>query len=169
MQEFFQRVARERHEEVFVYIHGHANFEDGDRRHGQVALHDAENRRTEVISFSELAGWVIALQADHAGIAVDTCYSGLLQRRLVSRRHLYVAMSTNARRVSFGDEGAGYHVVRTRGGRKFGDWSDLFIVNFRKRRDDDKVDVGTQSASNAVGTDSLNRSPRRFPRALGGH
>jgi hypothetical protein len=163
---FFDRIRGEAHDEVFVYIHGHGNAAKEFRRNGRIVLADEENNPSEFISFEQLGGWINAIQADHTGVAVDTCYSGQLARRIANRRHLLVAMSADRQDLSFGDGENGYHKIRQ---GKFGDWSDLFIFNFQRSNADDKVDVATDRASKAVGTESLNTSPRRAPSDLGGH
>ncbi|MGB7949500.1 MAG: hypothetical protein WCH75_17575 [Candidatus Binatia bacterium] len=160
---FFNRVRSELHDQVFVYIHGHGNAER--RFDGRLVLADETNAPSEFASFADVAMWINAIQANHIGVAVDTCYSGQLARRIQNRRHLLVAMSTGPQDLSLGDGENGYHKVR-RG--KFGDWSDLFIFNFTAEGEDDKVDVATDRASKAIGTESLNLSPRRAPRVLTG-
>jgi hypothetical protein len=130
-------------------------------------LANEDNNPSEFISSEQLGGWINAIQADHTGAAVDTCYSGQLARSINSRkRHLLVAMSADDQDRSFGDGENGYHRIRE---GKFGDWSDLFIFNFQKRNERDKIDVATDRASRAVGTESLNLTPRRAPGDLGGH
>ncbi|NKE69542.1 hypothetical protein [Candidatus Manganitrophus noduliformans] len=163
---FFDRVRAEGHDEVFVYIHGHGNAAEEFRRNGRVVLADEDSNPSEFISFEQLGKWINAIQADHIGVAVDTCYSGQLARRIRNRRHLLVAMSADGQDLSFGDGENAYHKIR-RG--KFGDWSDLFIFNFQKLNADDKVDVATDRASRAVGSESLNATPRRAPSRLSGH
>ena len=167
VQAFFDRVRAERHEEVFAYIHGHGNFDEESRRNGRIVLANEDNHPSEFLSFEKLGEWISGIQAEHAGVAVDTCYSGQLARFIDRRkRHLLVAMSADGQDRSFGDGENGYHKIRQ---GKFGDWSDLFIFNFQRRNERDKIDVATDRAARAVGTESLNTSPRRAPADLGGH
>ena len=73
--------------------------------------------------------------------------------------------------LSFGDEEFGYHkIIKNKDEKKGGDWSDLFIVNFQRLKDDDdKVDVATYRTHKAIGTDSRNAMPRKAPKELLGH
>lgn len=165
---FFAIVQAMRYAEVFVYIHGHGNTAEKDN--DRIVLADDENNeRGESILFKDLGKWIMAINANHVGVAVDTCYSGQLGRYIEPKDHLYVAMSTRPDKISIGDERNGYHRLN----EKRGDWSDLFIANFRREDEDkDKVDVVAERAWRRVGNDSHNmRWPRRAPDGglKGGH
>ena len=174
VEEFFARVRDDAYDEVFVYIQGHGNQEEKFRNDGKFELFDKDDKPIGSITFKMLGEWIMGIQADHIGVAVDTCYSGQLApfiNKGKRKRHLLVAMSADDNDLSFGDEEFGYHkIIKNKDEKKGGDWSDLFIVNFQRLKDDDdKVDVATYRAHKAIGTDSRNATPRKAPKELLGH